>query len=246
VRLAFAVAAFLEPEILIIDEVLAVGDAEFQKKAIGKMHDISKGEGRTVLFVSHNMAAVQNLCTRGIVLKNGAIDFVGNIEDSILHYLEENKQADNLENLFDRKGNGIVKVKKALVHGKNENSLPQVGRPFTIKIELDNPKKIASSEIRFDLRIDDNLGQRVVWISNFLKKNEKYNDVETISFCMDKLNLNKGSYYVTLYMEVNKQLSDYIQNAFSFEIIEGDFYGSGKQVPIIQSKMLADFNVYYQ
>ncbi|HMQ45495.1 MAG TPA: ABC transporter ATP-binding protein, partial [Mariniflexile sp.] len=71
VRLAFAVAAFLEPEILIIDEVLAVGDAEFQKKAIGKMQDISRGEGRTVLFVSHNMAAVKSLCTRAILLENG-------------------------------------------------------------------------------------------------------------------------------------------------------------------------------
>ena len=77
VRLAFAVAAFLEPDILIIDEVLAVGDAEFQKKAIGKMQDISQGEGRTVLFVSHNMAAVQSLCTSAIVLKNGTIDFNG-------------------------------------------------------------------------------------------------------------------------------------------------------------------------
>ncbi|PKP11872.1 MAG: hypothetical protein CVU08_11990 [Bacteroidetes bacterium HGW-Bacteroidetes-3] len=87
VRLAFAVAAFLEPDILIIDEVLAVGDAEFQKKAIGKMQEISKGEGRTVLFVSHNMAAVQNLCTRGIVLENGGIVFDGDIEEAVNCYL---------------------------------------------------------------------------------------------------------------------------------------------------------------
>lgn len=88
VRLAFAVAAFLEPEILVIDEVLAVGDAEFQKKAIGKMQDISKGEGRTVLFVSHNMAAVKSLCTRGIVMENGRVVFEGGIEESIENYLE--------------------------------------------------------------------------------------------------------------------------------------------------------------
>lgn len=86
VRLAFAVAAFLEPEILVVDEVLAVGDAEFQKKAIGKMQDISKGEGRTVLFVSHNMAAVQSLCTKGIVLENGKVVFEGGIEESIDFY----------------------------------------------------------------------------------------------------------------------------------------------------------------
>lgn len=87
VRLGFAVAAFLEPEILVVDEVLAVGDAEFQKKAIGKMQDVSKGEGRTVLFVSHNMAAVRSLCNRGIVLKDGGIDYIGNeINDTINHY----------------------------------------------------------------------------------------------------------------------------------------------------------------
>ena len=80
VRLAFAVAAFLEPDILIIDEVLAVGDAEFQKKAIGKMQDISQKGGRTVLFVSHNMAAIRQLCTRGIILENGTVKFVGRIE----------------------------------------------------------------------------------------------------------------------------------------------------------------------
>ncbi|WP_026714564.1 ABC transporter ATP-binding protein [Flavobacterium daejeonense] len=87
VRLAFAVAAFLEPEILIVDEVLAVGDAEFQKKAIGKMQDISKGEGRTVLFVSHNMAAVKSLCTRGIVLEHGKVAFEGGIDEALNRYL---------------------------------------------------------------------------------------------------------------------------------------------------------------
>jgi lipopolysaccharide transport system ATP-binding protein len=89
VRLAFAVAAFLEPEILVIDEVLAVGDAEFQKKAIGKMQDISRTGGRTVLFVSHNMAAVKSLCTRGIVMENGKVKFEGNIEEAIDEYLND-------------------------------------------------------------------------------------------------------------------------------------------------------------
>ena len=88
VRLAFAVAAHLESEILIVDEVLAVGDAEFQKKCLGKMGDISKGEGRTVLFVSHNMAAVKNLCTKGILLENGKVSFQGQVDKSISEYLK--------------------------------------------------------------------------------------------------------------------------------------------------------------
>ena len=88
VRLGFSVAAHLEPEILVVDEVLAVGDADFQKKAIGKMQDVSKGQGRTVLFVSHNMAAVRSLCQKGIVLRDGMTDFIGTAEETINHYLD--------------------------------------------------------------------------------------------------------------------------------------------------------------
>lgn len=102
VRLGFAIAAHLEPEILVVDEVLAVGDAEFQKKAIGKMQDVSKGEGRTVLFVSHNMAAVRSLCKKGVVLKNGSVDFIGGINESVnryLHLYEQTDAANIIENV---------------------------------------------------------------------------------------------------------------------------------------------------
>lgn len=97
VRLGFAVAAFLEPEILVVDEVLAVGDAEFQKKAIGKMQDVSKGEGRTVLFVSHNMSSMQRLCTKGILLDNGCIRYKGTINDTIKEYISD----DIIQSQFD-------------------------------------------------------------------------------------------------------------------------------------------------
>lgn len=89
VRLGFAVAAFLEPEILVVDEVLAVGDAEFQKKAIGKMQDVAS-DGRTVLFVSHNMDSIRNLCKNGVVLKNGMVDYMGTAIDSVNYYLQRN------------------------------------------------------------------------------------------------------------------------------------------------------------
>ncbi|MFN2396393.1 MAG: ABC transporter ATP-binding protein, partial [Bacteroidales bacterium] len=110
VRLGFAVAAHLEPDILVVDEVLAVGDAEFQKKAIGKMQDVSREGGRTVLFVSHNMAAVQNLCNQGIVLGNGIIDFIGNVDSAINYYFNQKSNSLDLINLNDRKGNGKVKL----------------------------------------------------------------------------------------------------------------------------------------
>ena len=95
VRLGFAVAAFLEPEILVVDEVLTVGDAEFQKKAIGKMNDVAHSEGRTVLFVSHNMAAVKNLCTRGVVLQNGTLVYDGGTEDAVNYYLQNNSHLEH-------------------------------------------------------------------------------------------------------------------------------------------------------
>jgi lipopolysaccharide transport system ATP-binding protein len=96
VRLGFAVAAFLEPEILVVDEVLAVGDAEFQKKAIGKMKDVSQGQGRTVLFVSHNMASVRQLCKNGILLEKGMVKFMGPIDQTIAKYLMDDKTFDSV------------------------------------------------------------------------------------------------------------------------------------------------------
>jgi lipopolysaccharide transport system ATP-binding protein len=101
VRLAFAVAAHLESEILIVDEVLAVGDAEFQKKCLGKMGDVSKKEGRTVLFVSHNMSAIKTLCTKGLFLKNGMAQKKGDISDVINYYLSSYKD-DSLSSKFEK------------------------------------------------------------------------------------------------------------------------------------------------
>lgn len=115
VRLGFAIAAHLEPEILVVDEVLAVGDAEFQKKAIGKMQDVSRGEGRTVLFVSHNMAAVRSLCTRGILLQNGMINHIGNIPNILEHYLISGNGS-----LQDKIINNIQWVKPSLIIHKIE------------------------------------------------------------------------------------------------------------------------------
>ena len=122
VRLAFAVAAHLEPEILIVDEVLAVGDAEFQKKAIGKMQDVSRNDGRTVLFVSHNMTAVKNLCKSGILLNDGSIKFSGEIERVVDFYLSDSTakiQKSNFWKVEDAPCNEYIKVKSAFVIDNN-------------------------------------------------------------------------------------------------------------------------------
>lgn len=119
VRLGFAVAAFLEPEILVVDEVLAVGDAEFQKKAIGKMKDVSANEGRTVLFVSHNMVSIQALCTKGLLLNNGQSIFTGNISESIDNYLQSNifKKTRILDSLIVK--NPDLEIEDITINNKN-------------------------------------------------------------------------------------------------------------------------------
>ena len=138
VRLGFAVAAHLEPEILVVDEVLAVGDAEFQKKAIGKMQDVSKGEGRTVLFVSHNMASIKALCRRGILLENGSVRYDGLISDTVALYLKGNE--------FDEEGDILSKVKtlsreikitKILINGDSNRvvRLAYPNRQLNVEVE---------------------------------------------------------------------------------------------------------------
>lgn len=121
VRLGFAVAAFMEPEILVVDEVLAVGDAEFQKKAIGKMQDVSRGEGRTVLFVSHNMAAVRSLCQKGIVLKDGMMDYNGKVEEAVNKYIKESSSIKG-EVILDRinQKKAFLDIKEILINGSSE------------------------------------------------------------------------------------------------------------------------------
>lgn len=132
VRLGFAIAAHLEPEILVVDEVLAVGDAEFQKKAIGKMQDVSKGQGRTVLFVSHNMAAVRSLCSRGIMLKNGTVDYIGTIPDTLDHYLknDDGKQDELIINNIKWKKNNIEISNIEINNTKESYSLIKNGQEY--------------------------------------------------------------------------------------------------------------------
>ena len=119
VRLGFAVAAFLEPEILVVDEVLAVGDAEFQKKAIGKMQDVSKGEGRTVLFVSHNMASVRQLCHTGILLDKGQVTMIGTVADVIDRYVSQSVDVDNIGAVWNK---DVMEDKPVqLIHAEIQN-----------------------------------------------------------------------------------------------------------------------------
>ncbi len=212
VRLAFAVAAFLEPEILVVDEVLAVGDDEFQKKAIGKMQDIAKGEGRTVLFVSHNMAAVQDLCSRAILLSNGEIELTGNVDEVVNHYLSSSSTSEGkVEFSYDKshesaKINSITffneenKVSSQLVSGKKIKILVD----FNVKRQLRNPV--------FSLRISDLQNVNIVtWRSNDfvespLKKNISTNFSITLE--IDSFYLLNGIYDVSMGFADGKEVLD--------------------------------------
>ncbi len=148
VRLGFAVAAFLEPEILVVDEVLAVGDAEFQKKAIGKMQDVSKGEGRTVLFVSHNMGSIQRLCTRGVLLENGGIKYMGNISDTIRIYQSDEIIQNSFEGID---GNpNILCLRKAAVIS-SDGSIFYNSSTIWVEFEVEIVKEIPSLVIGFNI-----------------------------------------------------------------------------------------------
>jgi len=163
VRLAFAVAAHLDPEILVVDEVLAVGDAEFQKKCLGKMGDVA-GEGRTVLFVSHNMAAIRSLTNRCIYLKNGSVCLLGTTTKVVHHYMSEMKGADNLQrpdlSEYHREFNSEQPVKFERIwlnDSINDISTIPIGGRINIKIEIFNETEIKSANITIVIKRDDGI-----------------------------------------------------------------------------------------
>ncbi|PIQ15236.1 MAG: ABC transporter ATP-binding protein [Flavobacteriales bacterium CG18_big_fil_WC_8_21_14_2_50_32_9] len=245
VRLAFAVAAFLEPDILIVDEVLAVGDAEFQKKAIGKMKDISSGDnGRTVLFVSHNMAAVQNLCPKSILLENGKIIFNGETNDVITHYLSsQNRNFTKLSEIENRQGNGSLLFKEGNIKGiETQNGIIETFKDVALDLEYDlNIEKVLN--FRIDIGINNYLGDRVAWVSsqtlptNFDIKNKK------ISFVIFNLPLAPGDYNLNIFCEINNEIADWITGVLPFTVAEKDYYGSGKVVPANQGSVLLNFKI---
>jgi lipopolysaccharide transport system ATP-binding protein len=247
VRLAFAVAAHLESEILIVDEVLAVGDAEFQKKCLGKMGDVSKGEGRTVLFVSHNMAAIQNLCSNVIYLENGKLIKQGITPDVINLYLS--KQNTNYAKLSDikvREGNGQLVFTNAVIQGVKTNLLNSVETFSDVSFKLEYQLNI-SSEIknyRIDIGINNFLGDRVAWLSSQNTHNNfNINSSNFLEFIIENNPLAPGDYTCNIFCEINNEISDWLVNVLPFTIIEKDYYGTGKLMPKNQGNILLNYKI---
>lgn len=241
VRLGFAIAANLEPEILVVDEVLAVGDAEFQKKAIGKMQEVSKGQGRTVLFVSHNMASILNLCNSCVLLSNGQIIKSGEPSEVINYYLKaasyENLNRDyGVFDLTDRKNPYRSELIIRKVSLKDSNGLLtekfQIGEGILIEINVSGFNKYPNALIGVIFKSPE--GQWITSLNTGMVKPkipEKRFEQEIIMLRIPKLLLTENIY--TLDISVTIQgvgRLDYVENLITIDIVDADYYGEGYKV----------------
>ncbi len=248
VRLAFSVAAHLEPEVMIIDEVLAVGDADFQKKCIGKMGEVTSS-GRTIIFVSHNMGAVQSLCDSGILLADGKIQEMGSVQDCVNKYFENNFLHSNEVPLLERKdreGNGQVKVKnvEVYVNGKKNNAI-KTGAEVTFRFGLHHESGFRFKNLKFHVGFNGGFNERLSWCSTDLM-DENYSfeqGVDFVDLTIKKFPMNQGRYSLTLYLKTNGAISDWIKEAFLFDVEAGDFYNMARVVDPRQAKVLFDYQM---
>jgi len=237
VRLAFAVAAHLDPEILIVDEVLAVGDASFQKKCLGKMGDVAK-QGRTVLFVSHNMAAVSKLCSKAMVLNEGKITYsLGNTHDAINHYIACVNQLAKIpiRERRDRQGEGKIRITgfSVLNQYANEQVILVSGQWVEFQIYYECISEKQYDNLTADISIHLTSGRFVTLLSNKFSS-EPFNQIShngLFSCIIKKLPLTPGSYSFNLYIAQNEIMQDWVQDAGTITVEAGDFFETGKLPP---------------
>lgn len=248
VRLGFAVAAFLEPEILIVDEVLAVGDAEFQKKAIGKMKDVSSGDGRTVLFVSHNMESIEALCTSCAVFKNGTILSQGNTNEMIELYLNDNREktTQQLAERSDRKGNGRYRITAVTVSTNNQmNNYLKVGQSGKITLSV-TQRDAVKIPVSISIGIHDAKGIRVSTLSSMFFPEGLFVDRSfKIEFIIENVALYSGEYICNVFLREGEQgdIVDWVQDAFILRVEAGDFYGTGKSNALQSDKVFINHKI---
>lgn len=240
VRLAFGVAAHLEPEILVVDEVLAVGDAEFQKKALGKMKQVSEGDGRTVLFVSHNMAAVRNLCNKGIVLKHGQVSFTGAIEETLQHYSLSNEEIGG-SNEFTPDKDLPLEVLSIRILNKHEQEVDRIMTGDHIFFEL-TYRNNTEEKIIPAIGFYDFVDNPVILCGGVLKNNSfSKKGINTVALEIKKFPLLAGNYYLNLELRGNGHSKRHIVKACKIFVENGDFYGTG-QLPQWDKGVLIDFD----
>lgn len=245
VRLAFSVAAHMEPDILIIDEVLAVGDSEFQKKCLGKMDDITRKEGRTILFVSHNMNAIQQLCTKCILMDHGRLSNIGETKNIIDQYIKNSQEtAPEVGMRHDRRGDGRLRVTDISMRDENGKAIHSVvaGKDCTLVVQYElNSNDV--SEINISMGIDNSASNRVSFISSSLigKKIPGASKHGEVRFKIKSLPLNTGDYYVTIFADEAGKILDWVQRAASFNVLSSDLYASGNMP--LQGDLLLNYDI---
>jgi lipopolysaccharide transport system ATP-binding protein len=238
VRLAFAVAAHLEPEILIVDEVLAVGDAQFQKKCIGKMKDVS-GSGRTVLFVSHNMGAINSLCDRGILLNRGCVDFDGTAQGAVERYLirmNQQEGSDELAMRSDRTGNGRFRFTSVSMRDQQNKHLEEVFSGGYLKLEFgfEASEDLDLSKMIFSVVFNDDFqNPAMAFVSDEMNSDfSALKKGKSLVLEIPELLLRGNNYSLSLfasYVDTSADaVCDSISNASSVNVLPSDFYQSGK------------------
>ena len=228
-RLAFAVAAHLEPEILLVDEVLAVGDANFQKRCLGKMGDVAR-QGRTVLVVSHNMASILALCQRAVLLKYGTVDRMGPVQEIVHAYLESSKPEEMvaLSDRHDREGDGSTRYESIAIENADGGTVIRTGSRCKVTIHYKGDKPLRHA--RFLLTIYD-----LTHVSMFQLDSEATGGLSdalpaegTVICETDALSVTPGRCYINLELIRGHQLADRITYAAYFDVEVDDFYGTGK------------------
>ncbi len=243
-RLAFAVAAHLEPEVLIVDEVLAVGDAQFQKKCLGKMGSVAK-EGRTVLFVSHNMAAVSNLCGRGLVLEGGRVVYAGTQAGAVARYLTGCRAGEqSLRDRTDRAGSGEVRVVAVEVRDTGGRTLDVAasGQDVEICLRYETAQGFQSSKVIAGLCVKTQFDAPVFLQHNRLTRDDwgALPPRGTFVCRVPRLPLPPSSYRITYSLMLDGEYLDAMEDAYELTVTDGDFYGSGEVPPATHGCCLVD------
>ena len=218
VRLGFAVAAHLDPEILVVDEVLAVGDAEFQKKAIGKMQSVSKGEGRTVLFVSHNMASVRQLCKSGLLLENGQVKLHGSINTIVDSYLK-----DNLDGYTIREGSGALRFDEYSIN----SDLLNLGEDLEVRMKVTAHRDIDRWMIHVNIYRENGLYMAHIINhddSSFELKNLKKGESCDIVCTIHNVNIAPGQYNINLWAGDAYEQFDWLKECMTFSVQQNNFF----------------------
>jgi lipopolysaccharide transport system ATP-binding protein len=238
VRLAFAVAAYLEPEILFVDEVLSVGDQAFQQRCIGRMGEIATS-GRTILFVSHNLASVSALCSRGILMDSGGVVVDGPVDDVIDHYVSsiQSVAGQSLDHREDRQGDGRLRIAAIDVASAN-------GGPARTGVDCDlcftYRSTVSDGNLAVSIGVEGPLGEPIFFGANAITGEPLVLDgFEGQLVCsIPSMPLLPGRYSLTYYIEVNGELADWVRNAIYFEVFESDVLGTGRLPPTTHGRVL--------